>query len=73
MRVCACPQSARLEEIRLSILNNLIKYHPESGEALGWGAAAPQDDTSDILHPLGAHKECAPKLCSCVCFTADAR
>lgn len=49
-------KSARLEEIRLSILNNLIKYHPESGRELGWGAAAPQDDTSDILHPLGAQK-----------------
>jgi hypothetical protein len=52
-------KSARLEEIRLSILNNLIKYHPESGRELGWGAAAPQDDTSDILHPLGAQKMCA--------------
>ncbi|CAL5229552.1 g12901 [Coccomyxa viridis] len=49
-------KSARLEEIRLSILNNLIKYHPESGQSLGWGAAAPQDDTNDILHPLGPHK-----------------
>ncbi|CAK0784609.1 hypothetical protein CVIRNUC_007813 [Coccomyxa viridis] len=49
-------KSARLEEIRLSILNNLIKYHPESGQELGWGTAAPQDDTNDILHPLGAHK-----------------
>ena len=58
-------KSARLEEIRLSILNNLIKFHPESGRELGWGAAAPQDDTSDILHPLGAHKMCVPCLLLC--------
>ena len=61
-----CQQSARLEEIRLSILNNLIKYHPESGQELGWGAEAPQDDTSDILHPLGPHKMCVLQLCSWV-------
>ena len=55
-----------MEEIRLSILNNLIKFHPESGQELGWGAAAPQDDTNDILHPLGAHKMCVLLLWSCV-------
>ena len=61
-------KSARLEEIRLSILNNLIKYHPESGAELGWGTAAPQDDTNDILHPLGPHKMCVlcPMLCTSV-------
>ncbi len=72
--VCACQQSARLEEIRLSILNNLIKYHPESGQSLGWGAAAPQDDTNDILHPLGPHKmyvfSCAPGCGEPSCLTA---
>jgi hypothetical protein len=33
-------RSAKLEEIRLTILNNLLAFHPESGEQLAWGNAA---------------------------------
>jgi hypothetical protein len=47
-------KSARLEEIRLTILNNMLKYHPESGSVLGWGSAATPVSEADPLHPLGA-------------------
>jgi hypothetical protein len=33
-------RSAKLEEIRLAILQNLLQFHPESGEQLAWGTAA---------------------------------
>lgn len=33
-------KSAKIEEIRLTILNNMLKYHPESAEQLAWGASA---------------------------------
>ena len=33
-------KSAKLEEIRLTILNNLLQFHPESGEQLAWGTPA---------------------------------
>jgi len=33
-------RSARLEDIRLTILNNLMLYHPESTEELSWGIRA---------------------------------
>lgn len=46
-------KSARLEEIRLTILNNLMKYHPESGSVLGWGQSASPVSEADNLHPLG--------------------
>ena len=47
-------KSARLEEIRLTIFNNLLKYHPESGSAIGWGESATPVTEADPLHPLGA-------------------
>lgn len=60
-------KSARLEEIRLTILNNLMKYHPESGAALGWGSSAPpKEREADPLHPLGAKQRCALR-----CFLPD--
>jgi UTP:GlnB (protein PII) uridylyltransferase len=46
-------KSARLEEIRATIFNNLLKYHPESGEDLGWGAKASKPTSRDLLSPLG--------------------
>lgn len=56
-------KSARLEEIRLTIFNNLLKYHPESGAAIGWGeASTPVTDSIDPLHPLGARDGCASQI-----------
>ena len=46
-------KSRRLEEIRLTILNNLLKYHPESGASLAWGTYARKDSSRDITDPLG--------------------
>lgn len=46
-------KSRRLEEIRLTILNNLLLFHPESGEELAWGIRAKKADRS-IDAPLGA-------------------
>jgi len=31
-------KSAKIEEIRLTILNNMLEYHPESAEQLAWGS-----------------------------------
>ena len=44
-------KSARIEEIRLEILNCLMKYHPESTERLATGNMAVVD--MDYEHPLG--------------------
>jgi UTP:GlnB (protein PII) uridylyltransferase len=46
-------KSARLEEIRMTVLNNLIYYHPESASALGVGPKAQKPSSRDDLHPLG--------------------
>jgi UTP:GlnB (protein PII) uridylyltransferase len=46
-------KSRRLEEIRLTILNNLLLFHPESGEELAWGIRARKADSIDVA-PLGA-------------------
>jgi hypothetical protein len=51
-------KSARLEEIRLTILNNLLLYHPESGEELAWGLRAKKPSTRDLLSPLGMRNRC---------------
>lgn len=52
-------KSSKLEEIRLTILNNMRKYHPESAEALAWGSVeaelqAPPAPVSTA--PLGPRK-----------------
>ena len=60
-------KSSRIEEIRVTILQNLIKYHPESASELAWGDGggdAAEDasglhvaggrDGHDALTPLGA-------------------
>lgn len=46
-------RSRRLEEIRLTILNNLLLYHPESAEELNWGMSARKADATGAT-PLGA-------------------
>jgi hypothetical protein len=50
-------KSRRLEEIRLTILNNLLLFHPESGQELAWGIRARKADSS-IDVPLGARSKC---------------
>ena len=52
-------KSRRLEEIRLTILNNLLLFHPESGQELAWGIRARKADNS-ISSPLGARSQCVP-------------
>lgn len=52
-------KSSRLEEIRMTILSNLVKYHPEATGELafgdGSGAGAAIDAASfDALHPLAS-------------------
>ena len=58
-------KSRRLEEIRLTILNNLIKFHPESGHNLAWGTFARKDSSVDSTNPLGPRNrrgaDCAPR------------
>ncbi|EFN53167.1 hypothetical protein CHLNCDRAFT_136962 [Chlorella variabilis] len=53
-------RSAKLEEIRLTILQNLLQFHPESGEQLAWGTPAARQAvvTRDIdpTAPLGAKR-----------------
>lgn len=49
-------KSRRLEEIRLTILNNLLLFHPESGQELAWGIRARKADNS-IDVPLGARSQ----------------
>ncbi|KAK9908048.1 hypothetical protein WJX75_002091 [Coccomyxa subellipsoidea] len=62
-------KSARLEEIRLTIFNNLLKYHPESGSAIGWGESATPVTEADPLHPLGARD--GPKIRTTVEVTEE--
>lgn len=45
--------SAMIEEIRLTILNNLLQYHPESAEELAWGPKVRKPSTFDSTAPLG--------------------
>ncbi|KAL4459008.1 hypothetical protein ABPG75_013873 [Micractinium tetrahymenae] len=53
-------KSAKLEEIRITILQNLLEYHPESGEQLAWGTPAARAAvvTRDIdpTAPLGRRR-----------------
>lgn len=46
-------KSARLEEIRMTILQNLLYYHPDAAEDLGIGPKARKPMFRDNLHPLG--------------------
>lgn len=56
-------KSARLEEIRLTILQNLLKYHPESVDELAWGGKISKPETRNNLEPLGpAHRFSLPPL-----------
>ena len=52
-------KSARLEEIRFTILQNLLRYHPEAGQKLGGmpgKRAAKPRATKPTDRPLGARK-----------------
>ena len=49
-------RSKRLEEIRATIFENLLLYHPEAQEEMGWGAKARKPPTSDPLSPLGPRR-----------------
>ena len=54
-------KSARLEEMRFTILTNLLKYHPEAGSKMGgvWGERARRPLTRlPTERPLGARKLC---------------
>lgn len=55
-------KSAKLEEIRLTILRNMLQYHPESGEQLAWGSEEARSVSAvavrdlDSTRPLGQRK-----------------
>jgi UTP:GlnB (protein PII) uridylyltransferase len=51
-------KSARLEEIRMTIIQNMLQYHPESGEVLAAGPAgrSVRSSSRDPTNPLGASK-----------------
>ena len=59
-------KSKRLEEIRLSILQNLQFYHPEAGEQLAWGRKAKKQASRTSLEPLGMSHRCSHPPCSVV-------
>lgn len=46
-------KSAKIEEVRLTILNNLLYFHPESAEELAWGPKVQKPGTFDSTSPLG--------------------
>ncbi len=45
-------RSGRLEEIRMTIINNMLQYHPESGESLVAGKPS-MGSSRDPTAPLG--------------------
>lgn len=49
-------RSSRLEEIRATIFSNLLYYHPEAQDGMGWGAKARKPSSADPLAPLGPRK-----------------
>ncbi len=50
-----------MEEIRLTILNNLLQYHPEAGSNMAWGAYSRKESSRDLLSPLGEKNRCAAR------------
>lgn len=48
--------SGKLEEIRLTILNNMLEYHPEAGESLSIGGKFATASLRDQTRSLGASK-----------------
>jgi hypothetical protein len=48
-------KSARLEEIRMTIIQNMLQYHPEAGEVLAAGSRRSALPTRDPTNPLGAN------------------
>ncbi len=55
-----------MEEIRLTILNNLLQYHPEAGSNMAWGAYARKESSRDLLSPLGEKNRCVGRARSTV-------
>ena len=49
-------KSAKIEEMRMVIMNNLLQYHPESGEKMAWGTPTSRIRDVDPTKPLGAKK-----------------
>eukprot|EP01026_Neomeris_dumetosa_P001608 TRINITY_DN103_c0_g1_i1.p1 TRINITY_DN103_c0_g1~~TRINITY_DN103_c0_g1_i1.p1 ORF type:complete len:329 (-),score=29.67 TRINITY_DN103_c0_g1_i1:147-1079(-) len=50
-------KSDKLEDIRLTILNNLLYFHPESQDSMAWGGSRARKPTRrDLTAPLGAEK-----------------
>eukprot|EP01025_Chloroclados_australasicus_P017130 TRINITY_DN1871_c3_g1_i1.p1 TRINITY_DN1871_c3_g1~~TRINITY_DN1871_c3_g1_i1.p1 ORF type:complete len:314 (+),score=23.46 TRINITY_DN1871_c3_g1_i1:106-942(+) len=50
-------KSDKIEEIRLTILNNLLYFHPESQQSMAWGGSRPRKPARrDLTAPLGAEK-----------------
>jgi hypothetical protein len=45
-------KSAKLELIRLTILNNLLAFHPESGEQLAWGTPSARAGGAAASQPV---------------------
>jgi hypothetical protein len=69
-------KSARLEEMRVTILQNLLKYHPESADELAWGdgsggVSAGSVATFDELHPLGEAAHPVPAVRTSVTCVED--
>ncbi len=58
-------RSSRIEEIRATIFSNLLYYHPEAQDDMGWGAKAKKPSTADPLAPLGPRKRCEQYLQAC--------
>lgn len=53
-------KSQKIEEIRLTIFNNMLEYHPESADQLAWGSPAARSATIvrdlDPTRPLGTRQ-----------------
>jgi hypothetical protein len=47
-------KSSKVEEIRATILANLVQYHEEAKERLAWAVTTERATNSDLLSPLGA-------------------
>lgn len=50
-------KSARLEDIRMTIINNMLYYHPESAQVLA--AGQPSESSRDVTKPLGPRRRVA--------------
>lgn len=60
-------RSSRLEEIRATIFENLLLYHPEAQDDMGWGVKARKPSTADPLQPLGPRRRCDTAFGPLIC------